>query len=84
VAVVCGAVSAWAWWLAENRTTAGMSLRIGLLFGAVWFAYPGFTSRSVTRVAMVVGLALLVLLRPRLIWLAVPALVVWGVMTRRR
>ena len=82
LAAVLMAVGAYLYWTGEE-TTAGVFVRVGAMAGAVWLVAPMIRRPSVATVSFLAGGALL-LLRPRLLIVAVAAAVIWRLSSRRR
>ncbi len=73
VALGLSAVSAWGW-LRGDEALAGVTVRVGLVFGAVWLAWPSLVAVP-RRSWLVVTIALIVLVaRPRAAIVVIPVL----------
>ncbi len=73
------------WWdTAGAGTTGGVLLRAGLVLGAIWLALPGL--RRVPRHLLIwgAGVAALLVVRPRLLLIGLPAAIVLAVLTGPR
>jgi hypothetical protein len=74
-ALAAGAFSAWAW-ISDSNETIGIAVRVAVILGAIWIAYPAFESVN-PRSLLIGGLSLLVLiLRPRAAVVILPVLAV--------
>lgn len=72
-----------AFWGFDSEVVAGVTLRVALLSGALWLAWPEITRRSLRNVVLIGIGVLIVALRPRTAWVVIPALLVWAGMRRR-
>ncbi len=84
VAVGAGLLSAWALFGMDDSTLAAVSARIGMIFGAVWLAYPVLVARSRQSWIVIAAVAAVVLFRPRTALFVIPIVAVWLVTAARR
>lgn len=85
LALIAWGVADMVWWdTAGGGTTGGVLLRAGLVLGAIWLALPGL--RRVPRNVLIwaAGVAALLVARPRLLLIGLPAAIVLAVLTGPR
>ncbi len=72
-ALVAAGLAAWAW-LSGSNETVGIAVRVAVILGAIWIAFPAFSTVN-ARSILIGGLSLLVLLlRPRAAVVILPVL----------
>lgn len=82
LAIITGVLtSAGGWlWLSGDTVNGGIALRVALVCAGTWLAWPVLSTRSLTRLAVLAGSVLVVILRPRAALVVVPALLLWAAM----
>lgn len=83
LAAVSVALAALTMWGFDSPTAAGFTFRVGVLLGALWFAWPEIIQRSGRRMLLFAAAGAALILRPRAAWVLIPAFLVWLAMARR-
>jgi hypothetical protein len=79
VGLLAGAALAWA---ADDRGSAGLLIRVGFVFAALWLAYPSFVRLDRRAIALAALGVLVVVFRPRSAIVVLPV-IAWFARTPR-